>query len=95
MLLSALHCSFMRTAYLCLRDLRSLHDKTVLEIGPGTNFGPILVLACYEAVPIVADRFLAPWNPSYHFRFYREFRAELVREHPEVDPRPNPAYDLT
>src|SRR5262245_40139818 len=66
----------------------SLCNKTVLEIGPGINFGPILFLACQGAAPIFADRFLAPWDPNYHPNFYRVFRAELIQKHPEVDPRP-------
>ncbi len=71
-----------------LKDLQPLRDKVILEIGPGINFGPMLVLACYGAVPIVADRFLAPWNPSYHPLFYNDFRAKLVRDHPEIDTSP-------
>ena len=71
-----------------VRKLRPLRDKTVLELGPGINFGPIFVLACHGAIPIVADRFLKPWDSEYHPIFYREFRAELLRQHPEVDPNP-------
>jgi SAM-dependent methyltransferase len=71
-----------------VHELRPLRGKTVLELGPGTNFGPIFVLACHGAIPIVADRFLAPWDTEYHPIFYREFRAELLRQHPEVDPSP-------
>lgn len=71
-----------------LKDLQPLRYKVILEIGPGINFGPILVLACHGAVPIVADRFLAPWNPSYHPLFYSDFRSKLVRDHPEIDTSP-------
>ena len=71
-----------------VHELRPLRDKRVLELGPGINFGPILVLACHGAIPIVADRFLKPWDPEYHPTFYREFRAEMLRRYPEVDPGP-------
>lgn len=71
-----------------VHELRPLRDKQVLELGPGINFGPILVLACHGAIPIVADRFLKPWDREYHPTFYREFKAALLRQYPEVDPRP-------
>jgi SAM-dependent methyltransferase len=47
-----------------------IHDRTVLEIGPGINFGSTLVLACFGARVMVADRFLASWDREYHGRFY-------------------------
>jgi SAM-dependent methyltransferase len=65
-----------------------LRGKVVLEIGPGINFGPILFLSCHGAIPIVADRFLAPWDAEYHPEFYRNLRIELRRQHPELDLRP-------
>jgi SAM-dependent methyltransferase len=71
-----------------LQDVVPLRNKTVLEIGPGTNFGPLFLLACHGAIPIVADRFLAPWDPDYHPCFYRTFRSELMRKHSEIDPGP-------
>jgi SAM-dependent methyltransferase len=71
-----------------LKEVVPLRNKTVLEIGPGTNFGPILFLACHGAVPIVADRFLVPWDPEYHPRFYRAYRADLIQQHPGVNPGP-------
>ncbi len=46
---------------------------TVLEIGPGINFAPMLALAGEGAKAIVADRFLAPWDPGYHPEFHRRF----------------------
>jgi SAM-dependent methyltransferase len=58
----------------------NLKGKTVLEIGPGINFGSTLMLACLGAQVIVADRFLAPWDPEYHSRFYALLR-DWVREH--------------
>jgi SAM-dependent methyltransferase len=71
-----------------LSEFGELRGKVILEIGPGINFGPILFLACHGATPIVADRFLAPWDPNYHPEFYRHLRVELYRQHPELDLRP-------
>jgi SAM-dependent methyltransferase len=68
-----------------LRDLGDVRGKVILEIGPGINFGPILFLACHGAIPIVSDRFLAPWDRGYHPEFYRRLRDELRRRHPELD----------
>jgi SAM-dependent methyltransferase len=66
----------------------SLAGKTVLEVGPGINYGCVMILAAYGARPAVVDRFLAPWEPGYHRRFYSRLREELVRRAPEADVRP-------
>jgi SAM-dependent methyltransferase len=42
----------------------------VLELGPGPNLGPQLVLASLGAEVVVADPFLAVWNPDYHPALY-------------------------
>jgi len=46
----------------------------VLEIGPGHHFGPSLLIASDGAIVTAADRFLAPWDGSYHPAFYRALR---------------------
>jgi SAM-dependent methyltransferase len=71
-----------------LREFGEVRGKVILEIGPGINFGPILFLACYGAIPVVADRFLAPWDAEYHPEFYRHLRDELRRQDPKLDLRP-------
>jgi len=68
-----------------LKEFGEVRGKVILEIGPGINFGPILFLACYGAIPIVSDRFLAPWDAEYHPEFYRRLRDEIRRQHPELD----------
>ena len=52
--------------------------KTVPELGPGINFGSALLLACHGVRPIVADRFLAKWDPGYHPKFYTVMRNTLA-----------------
>ncbi|WCS26439.1 class I SAM-dependent methyltransferase [Methylobacterium sp. NMS14P] len=42
----------------------------ILEIGPGSDFGPQLLLASQGASVIVADRFLARWYEDYHRPLY-------------------------
>jgi SAM-dependent methyltransferase len=64
----------------------SLEGRRVLEVGPGIHFGFALLLAAYGARPQVADRYLAPWDPDYHPRFYALLRAEICRRDPHADP---------
>lgn len=70
-----------------LGDPRALRGKTLLEVGPGHNFGSVLFLAGHGVIPAVADRFLMPWSPEYHPRFYRRFRAEMKAQYPDLDTR--------
>lgn len=62
--------------------------KTILELGPGINFGSALLLACYGARPIVADRFLANWDLAYHPKFYTALRTRLAARCASADLRP-------
>ena len=71
-----------------LSEFGEVRGKVVLEIGPGINFGPILFLACHGAIPIVSDRFLAPWDTEYHPEFYHRLRKEIRCQHPELNLRP-------
>jgi SAM-dependent methyltransferase len=56
-----------------------------LELGPGTNLAPQLVMASLGARVSVADRFLVPWDNDYHPTFYRAFRAAWNAPLPAVD----------
>lgn len=49
----------------------SAAGATVLELGPGPDFGAALALASKGAKVIVADRFLSGWQEDYHREFYR------------------------
>ena len=53
----------------------SLPGANILELGPGTDFGPQLIFASHGAKVTVADRFLSPWDDHYHPQFYRMLRA--------------------
>ena len=52
----------------------SPNGAQILEIGPGLDFAPQLVLASQGANLILADRFLSKWDDAYHPEFYRRFR---------------------
>lgn len=44
-----------------------------LEIGPGADFAPQLVLASHGVNVFLADKYIANWDPEYHPYFYKEF----------------------
>src|SRR5581483_10510224 len=56
-----------------------------LEIGPGSDFAPQLVLASHGVQVTVADKYVAQWDAAYHPQFYRAFlerwtgQADAVR----------------
>ncbi len=81
--------SAIRTYARVIRELlRSLAGKRVLEVGPGVNYGGVMYLAAYGMRPMVADRFLAPWQDEYHTAFYAALRDEVARRDPRADVRP-------
>jgi SAM-dependent methyltransferase len=45
---------------------------SILEIGPGSDFGHALILASMGAQVTVVDRFLAQWQPRYHGPLYAQ-----------------------
>ena len=53
----------------------------MLELGPGRDFTPALVLAGYGAQVTLADLYLEPWAPDYHPAFYQAVRAAISRRH--------------
>src|SRR5436190_841090 len=63
-----MHAEFVRRCGLSLQGLR------VLEVGPGTHFGPQLLLADRGAHITLVDRFVAPWDAGYHPDLYRQLR---------------------
>ena len=67
---------------------KSAANRVILELGPGPNFGSMLVLACHGAKPIVADRFLASWTDDYHIRFYAALRSRIGRDFPHLEVTP-------
>lgn len=63
-------------------DLSSL---SILELGPGINFGAILFCAMAGAKVAVFDKYLVDWNSDYHPRFYALLREGLKRTYPCLD----------
>jgi SAM-dependent methyltransferase len=52
----------------------ALEGAHIVEMGPGKNFGLALIFAGYGARVTLADRFLCPWDESYHPHFYAMLR---------------------
>ncbi len=57
----------------------------MLELGPGINFAPQLVMASMGAQVAVADRFLVKWNDAYHPALYRAFKERWGGSLPAID----------
>jgi len=53
---------------------QSLQGLRILEVGPGTHFGPQLLLADRGADITLVDRFVAPWDAGYHPHLYGQLR---------------------
>ncbi len=62
-----------------------LNSLSILELGPGPDFGSVAYLACYGAKPHVADRWLPKWHPEFHPAVYRRMADILALEEPEAD----------
>lgn len=66
----------------------AISGATILELGPGYNYGAVLVLACHGANVAVADRFPTPWDDDYHPSFYRALRERLAVIQPQLATMP-------
>jgi len=75
------------------RGFASLQHRSVLEVGPGLNFGVALLLKCAGARRVaVTDRFLARYQSSYHGRLYRAIREMAAAQLPALDLAPFDAF---
>lgn len=62
-----------------------IKNMAILEIGPGQNFGPALLLAEQASRAIVADLYLAGWQPDYHPQVYQSMQQKLGRPSRRLD----------
>src|SRR5579859_3313039 len=64
----------------CLQLLQAndiqLDGLRYLELGPGADFAPQLVLASHGVRVTLADKYLSSWDPNFHPEFYRVFLAQ-------------------
>ena len=62
------------------------HGKSILEIGPGTNFGTMLLLKALGANQVaVADRFLVEYDDTFHTALYKKLLIKALEEFPEAN----------
>ena len=55
----------------------TIQGKTVLEVGPGPEYGCTMVMECLGAECHVVDPFVPEWSEDFHPRFYRALAARL------------------
>lgn len=84
------YCIRIGEEYLALLNSSGMtvKGKTILEIGPGINFGCAAILACHGASMIVSDRYLAPWDEYYHSAFYKALMAWMKKHRPDLQLKP-------
>jgi len=58
---------------------------SILEIGPGKNFGTAVLLACEGARVTVADRFLSSWIDGYHHQYFAALAQAWDGPHGAID----------
>ena len=61
-------------------------NKTILELGPGTNFGSALTLLSMGAQQVaVCDRFLVPFQEGYHDTLYHDLSEKIICKYPDAN----------
>jgi len=69
--------------------IKAIKNKSILELGPGINFGTALILLCWGAKKVaVSDRFLAQYNDNYHSQVYQEIVNLLTVDYPNINTSP-------
>jgi SAM-dependent methyltransferase len=71
---------------------RPVTGASVVELGPGHNYGSVLVLSCHGANVAVADRFPVPWDCDYHPNFYNALMDKFNALYPNHDITPIARY---
>lgn len=67
-----------------LENIPDLSELSVLELGPGRNFGSMLICQALGADVAVLDKYLAKWDPSYHPAFYAQLRKAAQQRLPRA-----------
>ena len=71
------------------KGVKSIKNSSILEIGPGINFGAALILICLGAKKVtVSDRFLTQYSNKYHSYVYQAIIDILKKEYISVDVSP-------
>ena len=65
-----------------------LKGKTLIEIGPGQDFGIPLVMMGYGAQAILVDKYLCSWDNAFHPHFYTKLRQAVIEFFPDASTEP-------
>lgn len=66
-----------------------IKGKSVVELGPGVNFGTALILVCWGAESVtVSDRFLSEFQTDYHTPVYKAIIKLLLDDNRDCDIQP-------
>lgn len=63
-------------------------DMLVLEIGPGSDMGTVLAIACLGARVCAVDRYLADWRIDWHDKFVVALEDEMRNRDWPIDTKP-------
>ena len=67
-------------------EISGIRGKSILELGPGVNFGSALILICFGAKKVtVSDRFLVKYSDEYHSKVYGEIINLLIEHNDSID----------
>jgi len=70
-------------------DFDAIRSKSVLELGPGINFGTALILIAFGAKRVtICDRFLVQYYDDYHTKIYKEILRLLEEDNHALDLEP-------
>jgi phytoene dehydrogenase-like protein len=67
---------------------RPVAGMSILELGPGPDFGSTLLLTAFGAKVAVSDRWLTPWQSHHHAPLYQGLADRIAAEHPGADVAP-------
>jgi len=56
----------------------TIEGAQILEIGPGRNYGWLILLACAGGIPSAVDAYPARWDSDYHLPLFRALRERLA-----------------
>jgi len=65
-----------------------LARKTVLEVGPGQDFGLPLILSGFGANVVLVDKYLPEWDEQFHPAYYRALCAAATERFPGINTKP-------
>lgn len=67
-------------------NAKYLEGKTILEVGPGQDFGvPLVLMGFGVKKAILVDKFFSEWDKNFHPEYYRKLLKKVEECYPEMD----------